>query len=136
MWPLSWPCSFLYSVFISSYTRIKPSMKAIITAPKPPGPQLLTPTLGLAFCRYAVPVASVDEQEAVPHCHPLGQQLPPTVGSQVAQPVAQLPVGEVSVAAVPTGTTMVTPEETIVVELVAGQEVVSQFRPVRQHPPA
>jgi len=110
-------------------------MQSIIRTPKTPLPRLLTPTLGLPFCRYAVVVAPGDEQLAVPHCHPLGQQLPPRVGSQVAQPVAQLPVGLVIVAAGPTGTTIVTPEETIVVELVAGQDVVSQFRPVRQHPP-
>jgi hypothetical protein len=111
-------------------------MKTIIIGPNIPAPRLLTPTLGLDFCRYAVVVAPGDEQLAVPHCHPLGQQFPPTVGSHVAQPVAQLPVGLVSVAAGPTGTTIVIPELTIVVELVAGHEVVSQFRPVRQHPPA
>jgi hypothetical protein len=111
-------------------------MKAIIIAPKPPFLRLLTPKLGLPFCKYAVVVAPGDEQLAVPQSHPLGQQFPPRVASQVVQPVAQLPVGLFTVAASPTGTTTVTPLLMIVVELVTGQEVVSQFLPVRQHPPA
>jgi hypothetical protein len=75
-------------------------------------------------------------QLAVPHCHPLGQQLPPTLAAQVDHPEAHAPEGVANVAAAPTGTTTVTPLLMIVVELVAGQDVVSQFLPVRQHPPA
>ena len=81
-------------------------------------------------------VASTREQLAVPHPYPLGQQFPPKLAEHVNQPDAQLPVGLAVVAAAPTGTTTVTPEEMMVVEDVAGQDVVSQFRPVRQHPPA
>jgi hypothetical protein len=48
--------------------------------------------------------------------------LPPREASQLVQPVAQLPVGEATVAADPTGTTIVTPLLTIVVELAGGLE--------------
>ena len=82
-----------------------------------------------------VVVASTKEQLAVPHAYPGGQQFPPKLASQVDHPEAQLPVGLAVVDAAPTGTTTVTPELTIVVEEVAGHEVVSQFRPVRQQPP-
>ena len=75
-------------------------------------------------------LAPGDVQLAVPHCQPDGQQFPPTEGSQVDQPVAQAPVGDVRVAAAPIGTTMVTPLLTIVVEDAAGQLKDSQFRPV------
>lgn len=89
-----------------------------------------------SFGEIAVVVASTKEQLAVPHAYPEGQQLPPTLAAQVNHPEAQLPVGFAVVAAAPTGTTMVTPELMIVVDEVAGHEVVSQFRPVRQQPPA
>jgi hypothetical protein len=95
-------------------------MKAIITAPLAPTPLLLNPALGLSFCKYAVELAPGEEQLAVPQLHELGQQFPPTEASQVAQPEAQTPVGLVKLSAGPTGTTIVTPLETIVVELVAG----------------
>ena len=81
-------------------------------------------------------VAEIDVQLAVPHCHPLKQQFPPKLAAQLDQPEAQLPVGVERVAAGPTGTTMVSLPLTIVVELVGGQSVVSQFLPVLQHPPA
>ncbi len=118
------------------YKTIKPDRTPIIIAQNAALPPLLTPAFGLAFCKYAVVVAPGDEQLAVPQSHPLGQQSPPRVASQVVQPVAQFPVGLFAVAAGPTGTTIVTPLLMIVVELVTGQDVVSQFLPVRQHPPA
>jgi hypothetical protein len=105
-------------------------MNAIIMASKAPILTVLLPTFGLSFCKKSVEVAATDEQLAVPHSQPDGQQLPPTEGSQVDQPVAQAPVGDVRVAAAPTGTTMVTPLLTIVVEDIAGQLKVSQLRPV------
>ncbi len=81
-------------------------------------------------------MAPTDEQLAVPHSHPLGQQSPPTLAAQFDQPEPQVPVGLVTVAAEPTGTTTVTPLLIMVVELTTGQDVVSQFLPVRQQPPA
>jgi len=84
----------------------------------------------------AVVVACTKEQLAVPHAYPEGQQLPPKVTAHVDQPEAQVPVGFAVVAAAPIGTTIVNPELMIVVDDEAGHEVVSQFRPVRQHPPA
>ena len=97
---------------------------------------LLPLLVGASLGDTTVVVASTREQLAVPHPYPDGQQFPPTLAEQVNHPEAQLPVGLAVVAAAPTGTTTVTPELMIVVEDVAGQEVVSQFRPVRQHPPA
>lgn len=80
-----------------------------------------------------------------PHRYPVGQQPPPTVSAQLNHPLAHRPillllllllVAAVAVpVAVITGTTIVTPSLAIVVEGVAGQDVVSQSRPVRQHPP-
>jgi hypothetical protein len=74
-------------------------------------------------------------QLAVPHCHPLRQQFPPRLAGQLDQPDAQFPEGTASVAAEPTGTTIVWPLLTIVVELTGGQSVVLQSLPVLQHPP-
>ena len=84
----------------------------------------------------AVAVAWIKEQLAVPQAYPEGQQFPPKVAAHVDHPEAQLPVGFAVLAAPPSGTTIVTPELMIVVDEVAGHEVVSQFLPVRQHPPA
>ena len=83
-----------------------------------------------------VAVASTNKQLVSPQLYPLGQQLPPTLDAQLNHPVAQLPVGLVTMAADPTGTTTVTPLLMIVVDEMAGHDVVSQFLPVRQHPPA
>ena len=96
----------------------------------------LVPILGLFFCSTAVLVGETEVQLAVPHCHPLGQQFPPRLAAQLDQPEAQFPEGTAKVAAEPTGTTIVTPLLTIVVELTAGQSVVEQSLPVLQHPPA
>lgn len=96
----------------------------------------LAPEFGASLAETTVAVASTREQLAVPQSYPDGQQFPPTLAAQVNHPEAQLPVGTAVVAAAPTGTTIVAPEEMMVVDEVAGQDVVSQFRPVRQHPPA
>jgi hypothetical protein len=48
------------------YTKVIPSMKAIIIAPKDANPRLLTPAFGLPFCTKAVEAAAADEQLAVP----------------------------------------------------------------------
>jgi hypothetical protein len=95
-------------------------MKAIITAPQAPDPLLAAPSFGFSFCTTAVELAPGEVQLAVPQVQELGQQFPPTEASQVAQPEAQFPVGVVTVAAGPTGTTIVFPLLTIVVESVAG----------------
>jgi hypothetical protein len=105
------------------------------TLKAPISPYLLVPAFGLAFCATAVELAPTDEQLAVPHSKPLGQQFPPTLAGQLDQPVAQAPVGVVTVAADPTGTTIVTPLLIMVVESIGGQDVVSQSLPVRQQPP-
>lgn len=97
---------------------------------------LLTPILGLSFCATSVAVEEIEVQLAVPHCQPLRQQFPPRLAAQLDQPEAQFPDGVATVAAEPTGTTTVTPLLMIVVELTAGQSVVSQSLPVLQHPPA
>jgi hypothetical protein len=88
-----------------------------------------------SLVEIAVVVASTKEQLAVPHAYPERQQFPPRLAAQVDHPEAQVPVGFAVVAAAPIGTTMVSPELTMVVDDVAGHEVVSQFRPVRQQPP-
>ena len=98
-------------------------------------PKLAAPP-GLAFCKTVVLLGPIDEQLAVPHPQPLGQQFPPTLAAHVSQPEAQAPVGVATLAAEPTGTTTVTPLLMIVVELVGGQDVFSQLRPVRQQPPS
>lgn len=91
---------------------------------------------GIPFCTSVVEEALTELQLAVPHAHSLGQQSPPKLAAQLVHPVAQLPVTVALVAAGPTGTTTVMlPDATIVVELVAGQSVVSQSLPVRQQSP-
>jgi hypothetical protein len=95
-------------------------MKAIMAAPQASDPLLATPPFGFSFCTTAVELAPGEVQLALPQLQELGQQLPPTEASQVAQPEAQFPVGVVTVAAGPTGTTIVFPLLTIVVESVAG----------------
>ncbi|CRG85188.1 hypothetical protein PISL3812_02306 [Talaromyces islandicus] len=73
--------------------------------------------------------------QLAPQANPLGQHPPPAEAAQLNHPVAQEPP-EAVVAALPVGTATVTPSEAIiVVEDVVGQDVVSQSRPVRQHPP-
>ena len=95
-------------------------MKAVIIAPQAPTPLLAAPSFGLSFCTVAIELAPGEVQLAVPQAQELGQQFPPTEASQVAQPEAQFPVGVVTVAAGPTGTTIVFPLLTIVVDAVAG----------------
>ena len=75
-------------------------------------------------------------QLAVPQSHPLGQQFPPILAAHVDHPVAQVPVGVATVAAAPTGTTMVCPLLIIVVELVVGHDIFAQSLPIWQHPPS
>jgi hypothetical protein len=75
-----------------------------------------------------VAVGLSEVQLAVPHTQPEGQQLPPTLEAQVDHPVAQSPVGVATVAADPTGTTIVWPLEMIVVEEVTGQDSFAQSR--------
>jgi hypothetical protein len=92
--------------------------------------------LGASLAPTAVLVAEIEVQLAAPHSHPLRQQFPPKLAAQLDQPVAQLPVGEASVAAGPKGTTIVSLPLTIVVEVAGGQSVTEQSLPVLQHPPA
>lgn len=85
----------------------------------------------------APPVASA-AQLVMPHWYPLGQHPPPKSAEHVIQPCAQLPVRTVpgAVIPLPVGAAIVSVlPETSVVEADAGQEVVSQFRPIWQHPP-
>jgi hypothetical protein len=67
----------------------------------------LRPLLGLPFWTSPVAEGLSEVQLAVPHSQPEGQQFPPTLAAQVDQPVAQGPVGVATVAADPTGTTIV-----------------------------
>lgn len=73
-----------------------------------------------------------------PHAYPVGQHPPPTVSAQLNQPLAH-PFGPLSslpsAVVVGSAATMVWPLLTIVVDGRAGHEVVSQSRPVWQHPP-
>jgi hypothetical protein len=120
---------------IIPHIKIITRQDALRSPSKMPTTLLLDPAFGLAFCSTAVELGPEEEQLAVPHSQPLGQQFPPTLAAQLDQPVAHVPVGLATVAADPMGTTIVTPLLRIVVELMTGQEVVSQFLPVRQHPP-
>ncbi len=91
---------------------------------------------GKTFCTVAVAVAATRVQLAVPQLYPLGQQpgMGPALEGHRNQPAAH--VDEGAPASVPTGTTMVWPLETTVVEAGGGgQLVVAQSRPVWQHPP-
>jgi hypothetical protein len=118
--------------YIQTSTIIK-----LIKRPKLPRvPAFLIPEFGLSFCLTPVWVGEIDVQLAVPHCHPLGQQFPPRLAGQLDHPDAQFPDGVATVAAEPKGTTTETPLLMIVVEVIGGQDVVSQFLPVLQHPPA
>ena len=67
-----------------------------------------------------------------PQANPVGQHPPPTVSAQLNQPCAHRAAPAVMVAA---GMTMVSPFVIIEVEGITGHDVVSQLRPVRQHPP-
>lgn len=116
-------------------TKAKPD--AHIKTIQPPQPSAfftpaLVPSLGTPAVATAVPVAA---QLAVPQLYPLGQQLPPRLAAQLYHPVAHVPVLRL-VPVVVRGTMMVRPLETSVSEDVARHDVVSQFLPVRQHPPA
>jgi hypothetical protein len=93
---------------------------------------------GCSFTTVAVAVPpELDAVQLLPHAYPLGQHPPPAEAAQLTQPVAQVPLSEAVVAALPVGTAMVMPSELMtVVDDVAGQDVVSQFRPTRQHPPS
>src|SRR5256885_6398637 len=98
-------------------------------------PELAPPSNASSFGSVLVEVAPTLVQLSVPQLQPLGQQFPPKLTAQLVQPVAQL--AEALVVAAPVnGTTIVTPELTIVVEAVDGQLVVAQSLPMRQHPPA
>ncbi|KAG4216769.1 hypothetical protein PC116_g34750 [Phytophthora cactorum] len=104
---------------------------------------------GNSFCTVAVAVLVANVQLAVPQVYPEGQHpaTGPASSPHKNQPEAQVAVGWVSpppaAAAVAaccaseTGTAMVAPLEIIVVMGGggAGQDVVLQSRPVRQHPP-
>lgn len=106
------------------------------------GPTTLNPSRLLLFQTLPPPplsgavLATVDDPataaQLVPQANPVGQQPPPTVSAQLNQPCAHRPAPPVMVW---TGTTMVSPFEIAVVEGVTGHDVVSQSRPVRQHPP-
>ena len=82
--------------------------------------------------------AVVSMQLAVPQLYPVGQQpgtAPPASPSQRYQPPAQSALSWPVGTAV-TGTATVTPWSVrMVVEVMGGQEVVLQSRPVWQHPP-
>ena len=128
--------SFISHIYNRSSSGSSTTIINGITAKPPyPMPTLPTPEFGLPFCTTAVCVGDNEEQLAVPHSYPVGQQFPPKLAAQLLHPVAHTPVGLFSAAPVPTATTRVTPSLTSVVELVAGQSVVWQFRPVRQQPP-
>jgi hypothetical protein len=124
------------NIYHNHHTKISSPARATENATTLPPTTNIPPLFGVSLGESAVDVASTREQLAVPHPYPLGQQFPPKLAEHINQPDAQFPVGLAVVAAAPTGTTTVTAEEMMVVEDVAGQDVVSQFRPVRQHPPA
>ncbi|QKX56110.1 uncharacterized protein TRUGW13939_03210 [Talaromyces rugulosus] len=95
----------------------------------------LPPTPGSPFPTVPVAVPDAVAVQLAPQANPLGQHPPPAEAAQLNHPVAQEPA-EAVVAALPVGTATVTPPESMtVVEDVVGQDVVSQSRPVRQHPP-
>lgn len=81
----------------------------------------------------AAPVAV----QLVPQAKPVGQHPPPAVSAQLNQPLAHraAPVAVEAPVVLGTGITIVRPSEMKVELDVIGQEVVSQFRPVRQQPP-
>lgn len=112
------------SIYLFTYMTKTPHINAIPADMSQFTLLLTTPLLVPPFCATAVLVAPADEQLAVPQLQPSKQQPPPTLAAQVDHPVAQGPVGLATVAAGPRGTTIVLPSVTIVVELVAGQNVV------------
>lgn len=95
----------------------------------------LPPTPGSPLPTVPVAVPEAVAVQLAPQANPLGQHPPPAEAAQLNHPVAQEPA-EAVVAALPVGTATVTPSVfMIVVEDVVGHDVVSQSRPVRQHPP-
>lgn len=98
----------------------------------------LPPKLGCSFTTVAVAVPELDAVQLLPQIYPLGQHPPPAEAAQLNHPVAHEPLlSWAVVAALPVGRAIVTPSVLmIVVDEVAGQDVVSQLRPVRQHPPS
>ena len=95
----------------------------------------LVPLLVLVACSLATVVcdAVAVAVQLDPHAYPIGQHPPPAVSAQANQPLAHFPV--LLELPVVTGSTTVTPSDVKVVEDVVGHEVVSQSRPVWQHPP-
>lgn len=124
------------------YPRIQgnPTWQTIITIANTSHQPLvnLAPAPACSLMTVAVAVPALDAVQLLPHTYPLGQQPPPTDAAQLNHPMAQEPLlCATVVAALPVGTATVIPFVLIrVVEDVAGQEVVSQFLPVRQQPPS
>ena len=112
-----------------------PSSKLIPTIFIPFG-RFLSPAefVGCSFATVPVAVAVSWAVQLEPHANPVGQHPPPAVSAHLNHPLAHRPVvaGGASVSA---GTTMVRSLVVIVVDGVSGHELVSQSRPVRQHPP-
>jgi hypothetical protein len=91
------------------------------------------PLLAVACSLATVECAAVAVQ-LCPHAYPDGQHPPPAVSEHLNHPLAHFPV-VLELDPVATGSTIVKPFEINVVDEVVGHDVVSQFRPVWQHPP-
>jgi hypothetical protein len=85
------------------------------------------------FPTSTVAVAPALLQLVVPHSNPLGQHPFPTSAAHPNQPEAQLPTAVV-VALGTRGTATVTPELTMTIEAVEGQNVAAQFLSTLQQP--
>lgn len=138
----NWSCISWFSLSIQVHAFVphqivqsSPSSKLIPTIFIPSG-RFLSPAefVGCSFATVPVAVAVSCAVQLEPHANPVGQHPPPAVSAQRNHPLAHRPVvaGGASVSA---GTTMVRSLVVIVVDGVWGHELVSQSRPVRQHPP-
>jgi hypothetical protein len=103
---------------------------------------MLPPLGAISDCGCILLTVLVADAPAVavqlaPQAKPVGQHPPPAVSAQLNQPLAHraAPVAVEVLVVLPTGNTIVRPSEVKVELDVMGQEVVSQFRPVRQQPP-
>lgn len=108
--------------------------RLLASLPRPP-PPLVCSLFTVPVAVVAVPLA-LAVQLSEPHANPLGQHPPPSPSAHPNHPLAQASVAVAFASDSDSGATIVSrPLDATVVETVAGQDVVSQFRAVRQHPP-
>lgn len=129
---LSCSSSFVMNV-ITHQSKIIPAPETI-PKPKSIHPQTFALAASLGAPLPTSPCPLTVAVQLAPHSYPDGQHPPPTLAGQLDHPLAHLPV--LAVELLPVGAAIVSPVlVTTAVLAEAGQLVLSQSRPTRQHPP-